>query len=60
VLLTPKSGDIVITSVDQMCLFVVYLTTLFKYLRLYRVDVGGKPAAFAQFLLNPDSPAKAI
>jgi hypothetical protein len=31
----------------------------FQYLRLYSVDVGGKPAASAQFLLNPDSSARA-
>jgi hypothetical protein len=43
----------------RVCLFVVYLTTLFHYLRLYSVDVGGKPATSAQFLLNPDSSARA-
>jgi hypothetical protein len=32
---------------------------LFQYLRLYSVDVGGKPAASTQFLLNPDSSARA-
>jgi hypothetical protein len=26
----------------------------------YIVDVGGKPAASAQFLLNPDSSARAV
>jgi hypothetical protein len=39
-------------------IFIVYLTTLFQYLRL-SVDVVGKPAASAQFLLNPDSSASA-
>jgi hypothetical protein len=43
-----------------VCLFVVYLTTLFQYLRQNSVDVGGKPTASAQFLLNPDSSARAI
>jgi hypothetical protein len=42
-----------------LLLFYVYLTTLFHYLRLSRVDVSGKPAASAQFLLNPDSSARA-
>jgi hypothetical protein len=39
------------------CLFVDYLMTLFQYLRQY---VGGKPAAAAQFILNPDLSARAI
>jgi hypothetical protein len=43
-----------------ICLFIVYLTTLFQFLRQYSVDVGGKPAASAQFVLNPDSSARAI
>jgi hypothetical protein len=38
-----------------LLLFIVYLTTLFQNLRLYSVDVGGNPAASAQFILNPDS-----
>jgi hypothetical protein len=38
--------------------FIVYLTTLFQYIRHYNVDVGGKPAASAQFILNPDSSAR--
>jgi hypothetical protein len=38
----------------MILLFIVYLTTLFQYLRL-----GGKPAASAQFLLNPDLSARA-
>jgi hypothetical protein len=37
-----------------LLLFIVYLTTLFQYLRRYGVDIGDKPAVFAQFLLNPD------
>jgi hypothetical protein len=41
-------------------IYSVYLTALSQYLRLYSVDVGGKPAASAQFLLNPDSSARAI
>jgi hypothetical protein len=32
-----------------VCLFVVYLTMPFQYLRLYSINVGGKPAASAQF-----------
>jgi hypothetical protein len=40
-------------------LFIVYLTTLFLYLRLFSIDVGGKPAASAQFLQNPDSSVRA-
>jgi hypothetical protein len=43
-----------------LLLFIVYLTTLFQYLRLYSVYIGGKPAASAQFILNPDSSARAI
>jgi hypothetical protein len=35
-------------------------TFIFQYLKLYSIDVGGKPAASAQFLLNPDSSARAI
>jgi hypothetical protein len=42
-----------------LLLFIVYLTTRFQKLRLYSVDVGGKPAASAQFLLNLDSSARA-
>jgi hypothetical protein len=42
-----------------LLLFIVYLITLFQYLRPYSVDVGGKPAASAQFLLSPDSSARA-
>jgi hypothetical protein len=34
--------------------------TLFQYLRQNSVDAGGKPAASAQFILNPDSSATAI
>jgi hypothetical protein len=45
---------------NGLCLFGVYLTTLFQYLIRYSVDVGGKPAVSAQFLLNPDSSARAI
>jgi hypothetical protein len=45
---------------SAISLFVVYLTTLFQNLRRNSVDVGGKPAASAQFLLNPDSFARAI
>jgi hypothetical protein len=42
-------------------LFIVHLTTRFQCLRLYSVNVGCKPAASAQFLLNPDdSSARAI
>jgi hypothetical protein len=41
-------------------LFIVYLKILFQYLRPYSVNVGGKPAASAQFLLNPDSSARSI
>jgi hypothetical protein len=40
--------------------YLVYLTMLFQYLRLYSVKVGGQPAASEQFLLNPDSSATAI
>jgi hypothetical protein len=39
-------------------LFILYLTTLFQYLRLYSIEVRGKPAASAQFLLNSDSSAE--
>jgi hypothetical protein len=42
-----------------LLLFIVYLTTLFQYLRQKSVDIGGKPAASAHFLLNPDSSAGA-
>jgi hypothetical protein len=42
-----------------LLLFIVYLTTLFQYLRQNSVDVGDKPAASAQFLLNPDLSARA-
>jgi hypothetical protein len=41
-------------------IIIVYLTTLFQYLRPYSADVGGKPAASAQFLLKPDLSARAI
>jgi hypothetical protein len=44
----------------HVCLFIVYLTTLFQCLIQYSVDVGGKPAASAQFLLNADLSARAI
>jgi hypothetical protein len=41
-----------------------YIYSLFKdvfqYLRPYSADVGGKPAASAQFLLNSNSSARAI
>jgi hypothetical protein len=33
---------------------------IFQYLKLYSVDVHGKPAASAQFLLNPDPSARAM
>jgi hypothetical protein len=42
-----------------LLLFIVYLTKIFQYLRQYSAEVGGKPAASAQFLLNPDSSARA-
>jgi hypothetical protein len=56
----------------QNCLFFIIIIIIiiiiiyslfndtFQCLRLYSVDVGGKPAAPAQFLLNPDSSARAI
>jgi hypothetical protein len=47
------------SSLLLLLLFIVYLTTLFQYLRPNSVDEGGKPAASAQFLLNPDSSARA-
>jgi hypothetical protein len=43
-----------------LLLFTVCLTTLSQYLRRYSIDVGDKPAASAQFLLNPDSSVRAI
>jgi hypothetical protein len=49
-----------VSFANSVCLFVVYLTMLFQYLGLYSFDVGGKPAVCAQFLLNPDSSARAI
>jgi hypothetical protein len=42
-------------EVSNYHIIIFYLTTLFQI----SDDVGGKPAASAQFLLNPDSSARA-
>jgi hypothetical protein len=41
-----------------LLLVIVYLMTPFQYLRQSSVDVGGKPAASAHFLPNPDLSAE--
>jgi hypothetical protein len=51
---------IIIIIIITIIIIIIYslFNDAFQYLRQNSVDVVGKPAASAQFLLNPDSSAR--